>query len=52
VQATRARAREVLIGAPLDDRDVDACQRQLARQHQSCGTASGDYHRVFGHRNS
>jgi len=32
-------------GAPLDDGDVDARQRQLARQHQPCRTSSGDHYR-------
>ena len=48
VRACRPPAREpasVLVGAPLDDRDVDARQRQLARQHQSRRAASGDEHR-------
>ena len=50
VQAARARAGEVLVGAPLDDRDVDPRQRQLGRQHQPGRTASGDHHRMLGHR--
>ena len=50
VQAAGARAGEVLAGAPLDDGDVDARQRQLARQHQPCRTSSGDHHRMLGHR--
>ena len=50
LQTARARARQVLVGAPLDDGDVDARQRQLARQHQPGRTASGDHHRVLGHR--
>ena len=50
VQAACARAGEVLAGAPLDDGDVDARQRQLARQHQPRRTASGDHHRMLGHR--
>jgi hypothetical protein len=36
----------------LFNRDVDPCQRQLARQHQSRRTSAADHHRVFGHRNS
>ena len=52
VQTACARAGEVLVGAPLDNGDVDARQRQLARQHQPRRTASGDHHRMFGHRNS
>jgi hypothetical protein len=50
VQTARARADEVLAGAPLDNRDVDPRQRQLARQHQPCRTSSGDHHRMLGHR--
>jgi hypothetical protein len=46
VQTARARAGEVLAGAPLDNRNVDARQRQLARQHQPRRTASGDHHRI------
>ena len=49
VQTARARAGEVLAGAPLDDGDVDPRQRQLARQHQPCRTSSGDHHRMLGH---
>ena len=52
VQAARARADEILARAPLDDGDVDARQRELARQHQSGRTASGDHHRMFGHRDT
>ena len=50
VQAAGARADEVLAGAPLDNGNVDARQRQLARQHQPCRTSSGDHHRMLGHR--
>src|SRR5215204_2452096 len=49
VQTARARAGEVLAGAPLDDGNVDARQRQLARQHQPGRTSSGDHHRMLGH---
>ena len=49
VQAARARAGDVLIGAPLDNDDVDARQRQLARQHQARRPASGNHHRMTGH---
>jgi hypothetical protein len=52
VETAGARADELLAGASLDDCDVDACQRQLASQHQSSRTAAGDYHCMFGHRNS
>ena len=49
VQAARARAGEILAGAPLDNGDVDARQRQLARQHQPCRTSAGDHHRMLAH---
>ncbi len=49
VQTARARADEVLAGAPLDNGDVDPRQRQLARQHQPRRAAAGDHHRMFGH---
>jgi hypothetical protein len=45
-----ARAGEVLAGAPLDKGNVNARQRQLARQHQPRRTPSGDHHRMLGHR--
>jgi hypothetical protein len=35
MQAARARAGEVLALAPLDNGNVDARQRQFARQHQT-----------------
>ena len=35
-------------GAPLDDRDVDLRQRQLARQHHPRRTSSGDHHSMLG----
>ena len=35
MQTPGARAGEVLAGAPFDNGNVDACQRQLARQHQA-----------------
>ena len=47
VQTTRARAGQVLAGAPLDDRDVHARQRQLSRQHQPRRASSGDHHRML-----
>ena len=50
MQTACARAGEVLAGAPLDNGDVDARQRQLARQHQPCRASSGDHHRMVGHR--
>ena len=52
VQTAGARAGEVLAGAPLDNGDVDARQRQLARQHQPGRTSPGDHHRMVGLRRS
>src|SRR6266511_3008442 len=49
MQTARARAGKVLAVAPLDDGDIDARQRQLARQHQPRRAASGYHHRMFGH---
>jgi hypothetical protein len=50
VQAARARAGQGLAGAPLDDGNVHARQRQLARQHQPGRASAGDHHSVLGHR--
>ncbi len=47
VQTTCARAGEVLGGPPLANGNVDARQRQLARQHQPGRTAAGDHHRML-----
>jgi hypothetical protein len=41
-----------LAGAPLDNGNVDARQRQLACQHQPCRTSSDDHHRIVGHRHT
>jgi len=49
MQAARARAREVLAVAPLDNRNIDARQRQLAGQHQPGRTSADDRHRMIGH---
>src|SRR6266511_101389 len=49
MQTARARASEVLVGAPLDNGNVDARQRQLGRQHQPCRTPAGDHHRMLSH---
>jgi hypothetical protein len=44
-RADRRRGAEQLpVGSPLDERDVDARERQLARQHHSRRAASGDDH--------
>ena len=50
VQAASTRAGEGLTGTPLDNDGVHARQRQLARQHQTRRTSSGNHHRVLGHR--
>jgi hypothetical protein len=50
VQTACARAGEFLAGAPLHNGDVDARQRELARQHQPGRTAPGDHHRMIGLR--
>ena len=52
VQTAGARAGEILAGAPFDNGNVDARQRQLARQHQPGRTSSGDYHRMVGRRHA
>ena len=44
VQTAGAGAEQLPVGTPLDDRDVDARERQLARQHHSRRAASGDDH--------
>jgi hypothetical protein len=50
VQTAGARAGDLLARASLDDRDVDAGQRQFARQHHSCRAAAGDQYCVVSHR--
>jgi hypothetical protein len=49
LQSACPRPRKLLIGTALDDRDVDAGQRQLTGQHQSRGTAAHDQHRRVTH---
>jgi hypothetical protein len=49
VQTAGARPGQLLGGAPLDDRDVHARQRQLARQHQPRWTSSSDHHGMVRH---
>src|SRR5262249_42224338 len=44
VQTACARADEFLAGAPLNNRRVDSCERQLGGQHQTCWTTSDDHH--------
>src|SRR5438094_3709475 len=52
MQTACALAGELLVGAPLDNSDVDLRQRQLARQHQPGRTASDNHHRMLGHRHT
>ena len=52
VQTARARTNEVLAGAPLDNSNVDARQRQFACQHQSRRACSDDRHRMIDHRHT
>src|SRR5262245_49840952 len=52
LQPTCTRAGEVLVGAPLDNGNVDASQGQFARQHQPGRTCSNDHYRMFDHRHS
>src|SRR5437773_89215 len=49
MQTARARAGEILAGSPLDDGDIDAGQRQLARQHEPRWATARHHHRVLGH---
>jgi hypothetical protein len=44
MQTSRARAGEFLAGAPLDDRNIDAGELQLARQRQTCRASSDDHY--------
>ena len=50
VQTTGARAVEILCGAPFDDDDIGAGQRQLGSQHQARRTATCDHHRMLARR--
>jgi hypothetical protein len=49
LQTACTRASEFLVCAPLDDCDVDAGQRQLARQHQPSRATARYHHSMFGH---
>src|ERR1700756_5271387 len=49
MQTTCARANQVLAGAPLDNGNVNPCQRQLTCQHQPRRAASSDNNRMVGH---
>jgi hypothetical protein len=48
-KAARPGAHELMIGTPLDDRDVDLRQRQLGRQRHPRRTSSDDHHRMLIH---
>src|SRR5215218_6625308 len=52
MQTACARAGEVLAGPPLDNGNVHARQRQLARQHQPRRTSPGDHNRMLGHHHA
>ena len=41
-----------VIGAPLEQHDVDLRQRQLRRQHHPRRPAAGDHHSLFSHPHS
>jgi hypothetical protein len=49
VEAARARAVEQVRRAPLDDDDVDAREREFAREHETSRAASRHYDAVFLH---
>src|SRR5438094_1953578 len=49
MQTACARTDEVLAGAPFDNADVDASQRQFAGQHQPRRAAARYHHRMVGH---
>jgi hypothetical protein len=49
LQTACARSQELVVDAPLDHRDVDTRQRQLARKHESRRTSSRDHNRVLTH---
>ena len=48
VETPGSRSVDILIRASLDDDDVDPCQCQLARQHQSGRTPAPDHDRMVG----
>jgi hypothetical protein len=48
VQSGAARVRKVRVLAPLDDRHVDARERELGGEHQARGAAAGDDYVVMG----
>jgi hypothetical protein len=50
MQTTGSRAGQILAGSTFDNGNVDACQCQLARQHQPGRTSPGNDHRMAGHR--
>jgi len=49
VQTACARAGELLVGAPLDNGDVDARKRKLAHHHEARRTSSSDHHGMLCH---
>src|SRR5215469_1510135 len=49
MQSASARPDQVQALPSLDNDDIDSRERQLARQHHSRRTASGDYYFMVGH---
>lgn len=49
MQPAGAAARYLHRRSPLDDRDIDAAERQFACQHQTGRAAAGNDDLVFGH---
>ncbi len=49
MEAAGTRAKNVLIGAPLDDGHVGPRQRQFGSQHQPGRSTPGDHHCMFAH---
>jgi hypothetical protein len=49
MQATSARACQILVRAMFSDGDVDACERELCGEGEPCGTSANDEDRVVLH---
>ena len=49
VKAAGPRPDEHVVGAPLDQHDVDLRQRELGREHHPRRAAAGDHHGMLGH---
>ncbi len=48
-QPTGARTDDFLVRPALDERDIDTCQSQFARQHQPRRPSSGNHDGMFSH---